>query len=76
MKVTHNGREKYKVGDWVSFPYGAMTLVAQIIEARGPLGVNGRHIYRIRVPRGAEEPDCFEMPGDEMERASPPETIS
>jgi hypothetical protein len=43
-----------------------------VIEARGPLGIKGRHLYRVRVIRDAEEADAFEMPEDELEAAAPP----
>jgi hypothetical protein len=64
-----NGR--FKVGDWVAFPYGNKDPIAQVIEARGPLGINQRHLYRILVPRESGEPDSFEMPEDELAAAAP-----
>src|SRR5947209_3027980 len=66
-----NGR--FKVGDWVAFPYGNKDLIAQVVEERGPLGINRRHLYRILVPRESGEPDSFEMPEDELAAAAPPD---
>lgn len=76
MKATRNGSKRFKVGDWVTFPFGARNALAQVIEARGPIGVNGRHLYTIRLLRKDAEPDCFELPGDELEKAAPPEANS
>jgi hypothetical protein len=64
---------RFTVGEWVSFPYGARNLFAQVVEARGPLGVKGRHLYRIRYTREPGDQDSFEMPEDEMESACPPD---
>jgi hypothetical protein len=72
MSATRKETGRFKVGDWVSFPYGARNLTAQIVEARGPLGINGRHLYRIRVAREFGEPDSFELPGDDLELAPAP----
>src|SRR5882757_6660631 len=73
MNRRKKGTERFKVGDWVSFLYGTGNLVAQVIETRGPLGINRRPLYRILVSREPDEPDSFEMPEDEMEPASPPD---
>jgi hypothetical protein len=72
MNATQKKATRFKVGDWVSFLYGTKNLIAQVMEERGPLGMNRRHLYRIRVPRDNGEPDAFEMPEDELEAASPP----
>jgi hypothetical protein len=71
MRTTKKEPERFKVGDWVSFRYGTRKVIAQVIEARGPLGIHRRHLYRIRVARELAEPDSFEMPDDELEAASP-----
>jgi hypothetical protein len=73
MNTTRRERGRFKVGEWVAFPYGTRNLIAQVVEARGPLGVKGRHLYRIRVAREFGEPDSFEMPEDELEPASLPD---
>jgi len=67
MRTTKTTKPRFKVGDWVSFPFIIRTVFAQIIEDRGPLGFKGRHIYRIRLDREATEPDLFEMPEESLE---------
>lgn len=70
MNVTqHPGR--FNVGDWVSFLFGANRVWAQIIEDRGPLGVNRRRLYRLRLDRESSEPDEFELPEDDLKPAIP-----
>ena len=76
MSTTKKASNRFKVGDWVSFQYGTADVMAQVIETRGPLGRNHRHIYRIAIARDADEPDAFEMPEDELERVSPPDKDS
>lgn len=73
MSTTKKASGRFKAGDWVSFRYGTKDLTAQVVEARGPLGVNGRHLYRVRSARDGDEADYFEMPEDELEFASPPD---
>jgi hypothetical protein len=73
MKAADQEAGRFKVGDWVSFQYGARNVVAQVIEARGPIGVNRRRLYRVRLAREFAEPDSFEMPEDELQAAPRPE---
>jgi hypothetical protein len=63
---------RFKVGDWVSFPSIFRNKLAQVIEERGPLGVKGRHIYRIRIADETEL-EAFEMPEDELQPVPPPD---
>jgi len=62
-----------KTGAQFKFLYGTRNVIAAVIEARGPLGIKGRHLYRIRLGRKAAEPDSFELPEDELQPASPPD---
>jgi hypothetical protein len=61
------------VGDWVTFLYGSGNVFAQVIEDRGPLGVNRRRLYGVRLDRGAEEPDFIEIPEDDLRAAALPD---
>ena len=72
MNKPNHQKPRFKVGDWVSFPYGAMNPVAQIIEDRGPIGARGRRLYRVELPMQDCEPDRFEVPEENMEPAKPP----
>lgn len=73
MSATKKATGRFKVWDWVSFRYGAKDLIAQVVEERGPLGKNRRHLYRVSVAGDGGEPDSFEMPEDEMEAVSVPD---
>src|SRR4051794_31653080 len=73
MSMVHTTSARFKVGDWVSFQFGARRATAQIIEDRGPLGVNGERIYRIRLDRDSTEPDEFELREAQLEPASLPD---
>ncbi len=54
-------------GDLVTFPFGAMTIHARVIEDRGHLGIRGRQIVRIEViDADADEPWRFEVPAEEV----------
>ncbi len=74
MSTAKTERPKFRLGDWVTFQFGAKPAFAQIIEDRGPLGVNRRRLYRIRLDQESTEPIAFEMPEDEMEKAVPDKT--
>ena len=63
---------RFKVGDWVSFPLGAMHVVARILEDTGPIGHLGRRLYRIEIPVEDGEPDRFVMPEESMAPAAAP----
>src|SRR2546430_14482762 len=68
MGKTKPTTAKFQMGDWVTFPYGTEPAVAQIIEDRGPLGVGGQRIYRIRLDRPFAESDMFEITEDDVEQ--------
>lgn len=72
MNKVQESKPRFKVGDWVSFPYGAMTVLARVIEDRGPIGVNGRRLYRIEMPTPEGEADRFEVREENMTAAAPP----
>jgi hypothetical protein len=74
MRTASTTAARFRVGDWVTFLYGPGNVFAQVIEDRGPLGVNRRRLYGVRLDRGAEEPDFIEIPEDDLEAASPPNT--
>jgi hypothetical protein len=68
---TKTGR--FKVGDWVFMRHSVSNRIAQVIEERGPLGVKGRHFYRLRVERKYTEPDEFELPEDSLQAVPQPD---
>ena len=71
--VTNGRKARFKVGDWVSFPYGFQNAVARIAEDRGRIGYKGRRLYRVELFRAECEPDRFEVPEENMTPASPPD---
>ncbi|HUY34020.1 MAG TPA: hypothetical protein VMV69_14830 [Pirellulales bacterium] len=73
MSVALKKTQRFKVGNWVSFPWGTGKMFSQVIEERGSLGVNGRHLYRIRFERGDDEYESFEMPDDDLDPVAPPD---
>jgi hypothetical protein len=46
--------------------------LAQIVEDRGPLGVKGRRLYRVRLDPEQGETSSFEVPEEELEAAEGP----
>jgi hypothetical protein len=62
-----SSRARYRVGDLVTFQYGPYRAVARVVEDRGPLGVNGSHVYRVAQFTGEEESDEFELPEHAIE---------
>ncbi len=70
MSTTKHHQARFRAGEWVSFSFGAKKRLAQITELRGPLGIRGRNLYRVKLETGSDEPDFFELPEDELEPAS------
>ena len=66
MSSAHHQAPRFKVGDWASFRYGSRQVWAQIIEDRGPIGVNRRRLYRVRIGDEQTEEVTFEVPDDEL----------
>jgi len=67
MSITRETSAAFSVGDAVRFPLGSRTARAVIVEDRGPIGAQGRRIYRVRVDYDPDDSVTFEMPGEEME---------
>jgi hypothetical protein len=45
-------------------------VLAQVVEDRGPIGVNGRRLYSVRLNFGQGEPTSLEVPETDMEAAT------
>lgn len=55
------------VGTLARMRYGATDVVATVLEDRGPLGVGGRHLVRVKfLLEGAEDPVETEVPVEEL----------
>jgi len=68
--VRRSGRqpEPFCVGDRVQIPSGRFPLEGEVVEDRGPLGVGGRRLYRVRLFMETDEPMYMELPASEMIR--------
>jgi hypothetical protein len=73
MNRKNGSKPIFKVGDWVSFPYGTRIAVARVIEDRGNIGVRGRRLLRIELAHSEGEPSRFEMPEEELSEAIAPQ---
>ena len=72
MSSATRSKARFLVGDWVSFPFGVERALAQVIEDRGPLGKDGRHIYRIRREWDQDDENATERSETELEKADAP----
>ena len=63
-----SGEKRFRVGDQVRFLFGVSKVEGTIVEDRGPIGVGGRRLYRIRFQFAAdEEPMHIELPAVDIE---------
>jgi hypothetical protein len=72
---TTRTKPRFRVGDWVSFTYGATPVVAQVIEDRGLLGYQQRRLYGLRMDLDnldEIEPTTIEMREEDLEPAAAP----
>jgi hypothetical protein len=67
MSVGKKRAPRFRVGDVVAFLYGPQKVPGEIVEDRGPLGVYGRRIYRVRIDRGQDDTTTFEIPEEDIE---------
>jgi hypothetical protein len=72
MNSTRKQAPQFRVGDWVTLPYGPQRVLAQVIEDRGALGVNRRRLYRVRLGPDREEADTFEIREEFLQPAARP----
>jgi hypothetical protein len=63
-KAAQRNGDVFKVGDVVEFEMVQRRRRGTIIEDRGPLGTDGRHIYRLSVPIDADNTFEFELSAD------------
>jgi hypothetical protein len=75
MKTARKLSRRFKVGDWVSFDYGIRRTIAQVVEDRGALGVQGRRLYRVRPMPSREDSHDFELAEEELEPATVPDEM-
>jgi hypothetical protein len=73
MKKVKELPPRFHVGDWVSVVFGVRRLAAQIVEDHGPIGVNGRRLYDIRLEVAPEAIFTFAAPEEDLQPAVPPD---
>jgi hypothetical protein len=56
-----------QVGDKVRFRIGGRSVVGEVREDCGPIGLNGRHLYRVRYEMGKDNWYITELPAVQME---------
>jgi hypothetical protein len=76
MSFTKSQPPLFHIGDWVKFDYGPKKVSARIVEDRGPLGVQGRRLYRVQLDEKLGDASSFEMPENELETELPPVRLS
>jgi hypothetical protein len=64
---------KFKVGDWVSYPWSPKLGLAKVIEVGGPLAPGGEEVYRLRLVEDWGEVREFYRRESELQLAEPPE---
>jgi hypothetical protein len=61
---------KFGVGTIVKVAFGGREVKATIVEDRGNVGWNGRHILRIAIDLDATERFEYEVPADDVKVAA------
>lgn len=66
--MTNRARRKPSlgVGTIVKFMFGGNEVEATVIEDRGGVGAQGRHLLRVRLEIPVSEPLEFEVPADDV----------
>ncbi|REJ86347.1 MAG: hypothetical protein DWQ34_03885 [Planctomycetota bacterium] len=73
MSTIASAKPKFHVNDKVAFTFGMRRVKGFVVEDRGPLGVGGRRIYRVRLDMDPFDSMYFELPEDDLVEAPEPE---
>jgi hypothetical protein len=71
MATKTDSDKKFSVGDRVKFVFGLANAEGEVIEDRGPIGVGGRRLYRIRFSFSEGDPMTIELPAVDLEPVEP-----
>jgi hypothetical protein len=63
------GQPSFRVGDRINVRFGPRKLTGVIVEDRGAIGAQGRHLFQVNIPMEPFEPMMLELPEDELEAA-------
>lgn len=66
--MTMTERPAFHVGDRALLHYGREDVEVEVIEERGPIGLRGRRLVRVRMPVPASDPVELEVPESELQR--------
>ena len=58
---------QFHKGDRVKFKLGTRSVRGLVKEDRGPIGINGRHLYLVEFPAEPLSPAQIELPADQLE---------
>ena len=72
MSSARKQAPKFRVGDWVTLPYGPQRVLAEVIEDRGTFGLDRQRLYRVRLGPDREEADAFEIREEFLQPAAKP----
>jgi hypothetical protein len=64
--MTMTGEHVFHEGDHALYRLGSEDVEVEVIEERGPIGMNGRRLVRVRMPVVASDPIEFELPEAEL----------
>lgn len=59
-------RHRFQPGMRVQFRLANQMVRGTVTEYRGPLGVGGRHLYRVEVPFSGNYVQVYEIPEEEL----------
>ena len=65
---------RFRVHDKVEFTFGTRRVKGFVEEDRGPLGVGGRRIYRVRLDMDPYDSMYFELSEDDLEASPEPDS--
>ena len=58
---------KWSAGECATIRFGANDVPVEIVEDRGPVGISGRRLVRVRIIESEGEVEStFEVPADEL----------
>ena len=58
---------QFRKGDRVRFRLGVRSVQGTVQEDRGPIGINGRHLYLVEFPDDPASASHFELPAEELQ---------
>jgi hypothetical protein len=60
---------RFGLGDWVSFLVGFRKVLAQVVEDRGLVGIQGRRVYLLQIDQSEDGGTAIEVPEADLEPA-------